>query len=183
MDINIKHSIALTPTPAAPSCRHPSHSESISTRYLFTTLALLKHEESCKNCAFHPGLPLNKSIPITDRPPHRLRIRRRELALLPDPRPVLVENHRNGHEQYRNTAKERAGPVDAHGVVHVNGEEREDGASEGAEEGIGCDGGGGARLGLVGIYDGSGSGGGRARWHLQHEVSVDNVIEGLKEYG
>lgn len=50
----------------------------------------------------------------------------------------------DGHEDEGDGTEEGAGPVDAHGVEHVRREEGEDGAEEGAQEGVCGDGGGGA---------------------------------------
>lgn len=55
-----------------------------------------------------------------------------------------VEDDRDRHQHECDAAEERAGVVDLEGVEHVDGEEGEDGTGEGAKEGVGCDGGGGA---------------------------------------
>lgn len=74
-----------------------------------------------------------------------LRQRRRELALLPDAGAVLPESDGDGHERQGDEAEQRARPLDAEAVEHVGREEREHGAADGAQEGVGCDGGGGAK--------------------------------------
>lgn len=75
----------------------------------------------------------------------RLRLSRgRKLAPGSDPGPVAPKDDGDGHEDEGDAAEEGAGPVDAQGVEHVRREEGEDGAEEGAQEGVCGYGGGGA---------------------------------------
>lgn len=73
---------------------------------------------------------------------------------------VDVEADGDGDEAQSDAAEERAGPVDTHAIEHVRGEEREAGASQRTQEGVGGNSGGG-----------------------EHEVGVDEVVEGLQEDG
>lgn len=61
---------------------------------------------------------------------------------------VFPEDDGNGHQGQCDEAEERAGPLDAKAIEHVGCEKGEDGAAEGAEEGICGDGGCGAGLGF-----------------------------------
>lgn len=56
----------------------------------------------------------------------------------------FIEHNWNGNEGKGDKAEERAGPVDAKGVEHVRAEEGKDAAADRTEEGVSCDGGGGA---------------------------------------
>jgi len=57
---------------------------------------------------------------------------------------VDVEGDGDGDEKGCDAAEEGGGPLDAEAVEHLVGEEGEGCAREGAEEGVGCDGRGGA---------------------------------------
>ena len=87
----------------------------------------------------------------------------------------------NWNQSSRDAAKEGASPLHAHTVEHVSGEEGEDSAGEGPEEGIRRDGGGGAVGGVVSIL--LENRGWNMRVYVQHQVSVDDVIQRLEEYG
>jgi len=67
-----------------------------------------------------------------------LRRRRRKLTVLPDPRTKLIKHDGNRHQNQGHAAQQRAGPVDADALEHVGCEEGEDGAGEGAQEGVRC---------------------------------------------
>lgn len=111
----------------------------------------------------------------------RFRPRRCEFRFAADSAAVFPKDDRNRNKSGRDAAEEGASPLDAHTIEHVSGEEGKDGAGEGPEEGICCDGGGGAvGMDVSILLDTRG-------WnmgvHVQHKVSVDNVIERLEEYG
>ena len=77
-----------------------------------------------------------------------------------NPSTVVEEDDGDGNKRGGNAAKQGGSPLDTHTLEHVGGEERETGTGERTEEGVTGDGGGG-----------------------EHEVRVDQVVEGLKEDG
>lgn len=109
-----------------------------------------------------------------------LRHRRSKAAPGSDAGAVFPKDDGNRHQGQRDEAEKGAGPLDAKAIEHVGGEKREDGAADGAEEGICGDGGGGT--GLEGFHVSS------RRYfkaqevelgHLQHEVGIHQVVEAL----
>ena len=61
---------------------------------------------------------------------------RRELGLRANPGAVLVEQERTRGEEKRAASNERAGPVDAEPVEHLDGEEREGRSDAGTDHGV-----------------------------------------------
>lgn len=88
----------------------------------------------------HPLSIILRTLPTIIHDDGSLRQGRREFAPCPDAGAVFPEDDGYGHEDEGDEAEERAGPVDAERFEHVHAEEREDGAGEGAEEGVCCDG-------------------------------------------
>jgi len=54
----------------------------------------------------------------------------------PDPRTVLVEKYRRWYERYANETKNGRRPRHAQSAIHLRGEEREDRACDGSNEGV-----------------------------------------------
>ncbi len=61
----------------------------------------------------------------------------RKLTPLPDGCPIFPEYNGNRDEQDGDAAEECARPINVDCVEHVHGEQREDGAGEGTQEGVG----------------------------------------------
>ena len=64
--------------------------------------------------------------------------RRCEPTLRTNLRPISPKDDGDRYEEERDAAEERAGPIHAERVEHVGCEEGEDGAEEGAQEGVCC---------------------------------------------
>jgi len=71
---------------------------------------------------------------------------------------VEIENHRDGYHDGRETAEQRACPLNAEVVEHLITKEREPGAKHGSEQRVGRDAG-----------------------CCEHQVCVDQVVEALQE--
>lgn len=83
-------------------------------------------------------LPLNPVFIILHNK-RRLRLRcRREFTPRPNLRPIPSKNDGYGHEDERDAAEKRAGPVHAERVEHVSGKQGKDGTEERAQEGVCC---------------------------------------------